>query len=303
MANAGALRIVFVGCVEFSRHCLLEVLQCGGDVAAVMTLSPEGAGRHADYVDLGEVAVSHAIPVHRVANINDPNAIEQVRAYRPELLFVWGWSQIVQKPLLDVPTMGCIGVHPALLPVNRGRHPLIWAIALGLRETGLTFFWMDEAVDSGPILAQRQIEIGPREDAGSLYEKMKGAASDMIPEFLARLITGTAERRGQDHSRANVWRKRYQGDGRIDFRMSAAAIDRLVRALTRPYPGAHLELDGRAMKVWQTRTLPLPKEFRNLEYGRVLWVDGRSIAVRADEGIVLLVEHEFDPLPSPGEYL
>jgi len=293
-------RIVFVGAVEASRHCLPEVLKCGFKPAAIFTVPPAKSGLHSDYADLSDIAAVHHIPIHYAEDLSSPENAALIAQYRPDAIFVWGWSRIIRENVLAIPRLGSIGLHPSLLPENRGRHPIIWAIALGLPYTGLTFFWMDEGADTGDILAQQRIELSPDEDARSLYEKVKRTASEMIPRFLPMLANGTAQRVPQDHSKANSWRKRGKVDGAIDFRMSALTIDRLVRALTRPYVGAHVTVGGQEIRIWRTRVEPLAENSRNREFGRVLQVKDREIFVRTGDGTIVLVEHEFECIPVVG---
>ncbi len=110
---------------------------------------------------------------------------------RPDVVFCFGWSRLLRLPLLRVAPLGVVGFHPADLPANRGRHPLIWALALGLRQTAATFFFMDESADSGDILIQRRFPIESTDDAGTLYEKMTRCALEQINEFVPRLAAGS----------------------------------------------------------------------------------------------------------------
>lgn len=296
-------RILYIGAVECSRHCLLEVLKCGIKPVAVLCLPPNRAKLHSDYADLSDVAVANGIPYHWVEDVNSPENAALIQSYAPDVIFIWGWSRIVRESVLKIPRLGCVGLHPALLPANRGRHPIVWAIALGLKYTGLTFFWMDAGPDSGDILAQQRIDLDSDEDARSLYDKVKLAASELIPRFLPCLIDGTAQRIPQDHSRANTWRKRGKSDGVIDFRMGALTIERLVRALTRPYVGANVVIGEREAKVWRAKAVPLPEEYRVYEFGRLVALRDREITVRAGDEAIVLLDHELDPLPKAGDHL
>ena len=129
--------------------------------------------------------------------------------------------------------LGVVGYHPAALPANRGRHPLIWALVLGLEKTASTFFFMDEGVDSGDILSQRSITITWDDDARTLYCRVTATALDQIGEFVSALISGNYLRTSQDKSKVSYWRKRESNDGKIDWRMSAKSIHNLVCGLTR----------------------------------------------------------------------
>lgn len=245
------MRIVFIGAVEFSRHCLEAILKCHGNVVAVVTVAKEKAGTHADYADLSGLAATHNVPLYRVRDINQPDNVELLRSLRPDVIFVFGWSQLVSRQILDIPVLGCIGTHPALLPKNRGRHPIVWALVEGLQESGLTFFYLEESADNGDILWQRAFPISLEDDANSLYEKIKSLAGEAIPEFLPQLARRSAPRVPQDDAKATYWRKRTQKDGEIDWSASSMTIYNLVRALTHPYVGAHTCAGGVKMKVWR----------------------------------------------------
>ncbi len=286
------MRIVLVGAVDFSRACLEELIAQEANVVAVLTLAPETAGFHADYADLGPVAEPAGIPVHRIRNINDPETVALLRDdLRPDVIFVFGWSQIVKSEVLSLPPKGCIGTHPALLPENRGRHPLIWALVDGLPESGLTFFYLAEGADDGDILWQRAFPIGPDDDAADLYAKIEGLAREAIREFLGPLTDGTAPRIPQDHSRATYRRKRGEEDGQIDWNSPTQTVHNLVRALARPYVGAHTWADGRRVLVWRARPAA---EDAEADPGTVVATNGDAVVVRTGDGALAIADYEVE---------
>ena len=195
------------------------------------------------------------------------------------------------KEILSIPKIGTVGFHPAELPKNRGRHPLIWALFLGLKQTASTFFWIDEGVDSGDILSQKIVPIYYEDDANSLYERITDVALEQIEEFTSELERGIIKRIPQDKSKANYWRKRSAIDGIIDFRMSSRAVYNLVRALTRPYPGAEIFYKGKPYKVWKVKEVKV--DLPNIEPGKVLKKEGKQILVKCYDNAVLLLEHEL----------
>ena len=247
------MRIVFIGAVDFSYHCLEVILRQGGNVVAVLNPEKQSARSNSDYADLAPLADEYKVPLYRIAKVKDEYTIELIRSLQPDIIFVFGFSQLIPKQLLDIPPMGCVGTHPALLPQNRGRHPLIWALVEGLSESGLTFFYLDEGADNGDILWQKPFPITMDDDANSLYVKIKTLASQGIEEFLPKLQDGTAPRLPQDHSRASYWRKRTEADGLIIWSNSVLSIFNLVRALTHPYLGAHTFIGSERMIVWKSR--------------------------------------------------
>lgn len=291
------MRYVFVGGVKFSGRCLETLLDTGVDLAAI--LCPRKAPNN-DYEDLGPVAVKRGRKVRYFDRIAEE--AEFLRSLKPDVVFILGLSQLLPKELLDIPRLGCIGSHPAKLPSNRGRHPLVWAVANGLTESALTFLFLDEGVDSGDIWMQRDFPIGLDDDAGAVYERVCALASKMLEEGVPELERGVVRRTPQDHSRANVWRKRGPKDGRIDWRMSSRRIHDLVRALRPPYPGATSGLKSVEYKVWRTEILARPG-IGNLEPGKVLEAGPGGFVVKTGDGAVKVLEHEFAPTPQPGEYL
>ena len=194
-----------------------------------------------------------------------------------------------------------IGFHPAALPANRGRHPIIWALVLGLQETASTFFFMDEGADSGDIISQEYLKITDSDDAGILYEKIIQTALKQLREFVPRLAQGNCQRMLQDTTRANVWRKRRKPDGCIDWRMAAVSIHNLVRGLSRPYVGAHFECGEEEIKVW--RTSVETDALENIEPGKVLECSENGILVKAGIGAIRLLEIEPSISIRVGEYL
>lgn len=294
------MNIVFVGCVEFSEHCLKEVLKYNGNVVGLVTSRDNGL--NSDYVDLSGVAKSADIPICYSDDINNKTTLAWVKSLAPDIIFCFGWSQLIKQELLSLPPMGVLGVHPTHLPENRGRHPIIWALVLGLKETALSFFFMNEQADAGPILAQEKIIISTNETARSLYDKIECTASWAIKEFLPKLTNKNYILVEQKMEEANSWRKRSRADGIIDWRMSAVAISRLVRALARPYPGTEFIYKNKTIKVWSVRVVESENN-TTVEPGKVISVYAGVPCIKCQEGAVELLECEPGIMLNVGEYL
>ncbi len=294
------MRIYFIGTTQYSKALLEKVIGLGLTVVGVAT--KYDTGFNADYADLSSVCTAHDIPCDFVTDINAPNQVERIRNLAPDVISCFGWNRLLKEPLLSLPLLGCIGHHPAALPQNRGRHPLIWAIVLGLEETASTFFYLDPGIDSGDIISQVFFPIDYDDTASTVYDRMTKIAFQQIEDFVPKLQNGTITRVRQDGSRANNWRKRGMLDGQIDFRMGSRQIYDLVRGLTHPYVGAHLIYKSKPIKVWKVREVREPQP-NNIEPGKVLYVRDRIIRVKTFGGAIELIEHEFDMLPSIGEYL
>jgi len=221
------MRILFIGSVVFSAHALRELIAMGADIVGVCTLIESGF--NADHQDLTPIAEEAGIPVHSASDLHAPASIDWIRSLLPDVIFCLGWSRLIREPLLSLPPLGVIGFHPASLPANRGRHPIIWALVLGLNETASTFFRIDGSADSGNIISQTRIVINPSDNASTLYDRITRLALVQLRDFVPRLAEGEIHPIPQDHNLANTWRKRGPEDGRIDWRMAASSIHNLVR--------------------------------------------------------------------------
>lgn len=294
------MRAVFIGCVDFSHAMLSHLLTFPG-IEVVGVVTRRQSAFNADFRSLEDLAVPAGIPCFFAEGNNQEDMSRVIDGWSADVVFCLGWSYLLRAEILSLPRFGVIGYHPALLPRNRGRHPIVWALALGLAETGSTFFIMDEGADSGDIISQERVAITPSDDAASLYARLEQASRRQLGDIVSQLAARRLERRPQDHAAATYWRKRGRADGRIDWRMSMAAIANLVRGLTRPYVGAHCEIAGADVKIW--RVSLLPDAPTDLEPGRVLATRDGLPVVKCADGAVRLDEHEFATLPNVGDCL
>ena len=242
------------------------------------------------------------IPSFYINDINSSNSIELVSKINPDVIFCFGWSRLLKREILSKSPIGVIGFHPAALPANRGRHPIIWSLALGLKSTASTFFFMDKNVDSGDILSQASIKISDSDDARSLYDKVTKTALSQIEEFLPLLESGDYIKIKQDNSKANIWRKRSKKDGIIDWRMNASSIHNTVRALNKPYLGAEFNYNNTDYKLWKTELIFIDSE--NIEPGKVINIDKSYLPiVKCGKYAIKLVETEPELMVAKGTYL
>ncbi|MFH5831636.1 methionyl-tRNA formyltransferase [Halalkalibaculum sp. DA384] len=293
------MRILFIGSVQFSEKALEKLIELNTNLVGVVT--KERSDFNADFVDLSKLAVDNNIPYHYTNDVNSTRTISWIQKKQPDVIFCLGWSQLLKEKVLSIPPKGAVGYHPSKLPHNRGRHPLIWAVALGLRETGSTFFIMNKGADTGDVISQKLFPIHFEDKAIDVYKRMTTTATGQLEEIIEQFETGNIHRIPQDSGTGNSWRKRGKDDGKIDFRMSSEAIYNLVRALSKPYVGAHFEYKGKDVKVWDTKVGK--KAPKNIEPGKVLDVDNRKILVKTGDMAIWLTEHKLDEMPQKGEYL
>jgi methionyl-tRNA formyltransferase len=288
------LGIVFVGCVTEGFRSLEHLLRRGERVLCIFTLRDDLAAKTSGAMRFDEVAERHGIPLVKVRNINDPEPVERIRALAPDLVLVIGWTQLVKADILRIPRHGCIGFHASLLPQYRGRAPINWALINGESRTGNTMMLLEEGVDDGDILAQREIPIGFEDTCATLYEKVAETEFDMLDEVLPLIRAGRMPRRKQDPSRVSVMPKRRPEDGLIDWSKSARRLYDWVRALTHPYPGAFTHLGDLRVFVWQAALAE--GAGAALRPSEITVVDGALIA-GTGEGLLRLVSVQAEGEP------
>lgn len=294
------MKILFIGCVESSYRLLEILLQNRKNVSGVIT--KEKSDFNSDFCDLTPLCRQYKVPYLCVKNVNDADSISFIRGVKPDICFCFGWSQLLKDDLISLFPMGAVGFHPAALPYNRGRHPLIWALALGLEETASTFFMLNAEADKGDIVSQRSVEITYEDDARTLYDKVMEVAIDQEVELVKAFEDGMVSRIPQSGEKGNSWRKRGKADGAIDWRMSSRNIYNLVRSLTKPYVGAHFVYDGKEYKVWKVKEIDAP-DMQNFEPGKVITInaDG-TIDIKAGDGGIRLLEFDTFEIKA-GDYI
>lgn len=288
-------RIVVMGSVFSSEATLQALIRAGAPVVGVAGLAPEHAPGVSGYRDLSAIAATHGIASVGFHRVNGPEVEARLREWAPDLVFVVGLSQIVGPALLTLPSIGTVGFHPTRLPYGRGRAPVAWLI-LEQGPAAATFFLIDDGVDSGPIVCQEPFEMAADATAGDLERDITLAIERGLGTWLPDLLAGRATASPQDEAAATVFGRRAPADGCIDWRQPAEAVDRLVRASTRPHPGAYTYRGDDRVTVWATALEP---------DARHRGVPGRVLAVRDQDGALLVqagdhalwvVEHtEADP--------
>ena len=293
------MNVIVIGTVQFTLE-MLDIINRHSSLVGVITSITSSL--NSDYVDLAPYCTEQNIPLYKTNDVNAEETLRWVSDQSADIVFCLGWSRLINKPLLELVQMGVIGYHPAALPKNRGRHPLIWALVLGLKETASTFFFMDDGADSGDILSQEKIQISDQDDASSLYRKMIETVKEQMPTVLKQLSNGNYSRIPQDDSVANYWRKRGMPDSEIDWRMSANSIHNLVRALTHPYVGAHFFVNDKLYQVWKTRVVDCAGAENN-EPAKVLSCESDVFVVKCGEGCIALTEVTPAVSLKKGDYL
>lgn len=243
------MRIVFFGSPKAALPSLERLLEVGHSIELAFTQpdKPSGRGKEATPPPLKEAARRHGIPVLQPEKISkNPEVLEALGKILPDVIVVVAYGQIIPSAIIDLPRHKSVNVHFSLLPKYRGAAPVQWAILQGEEKTGVTVFELNERMDEGDILSQRQTDIGPRENARELEERLSQLGADLLVETLDQI--DQLPRFRQDQTQATLAPRLRKEQGRIDWAKDAACIDRMVRAFF-PWPGAFTFLRGQRIII------------------------------------------------------
>src|SRR6266581_5815854 len=243
------MRIVFIGTGEIGVPTLQALLKSEHEVVGVVTQpdKPVGRSQLIEAPPIKKALSGSNIPVLQPARIKDQQAIDEIRALKPDVIVVMAYGQILPRGILEIPKIACLNLHASLLPRWRGAAPIQAAIAAGDRETGITIIYMDEGLDTGDLLLQRKIDIAPNETGGSLHDRLGQIAPVALLGSLRMLSSGNVPRAPQDNALATYAPKLTREDGRIDWSEPAEVIARKIRAFD-PWPGAFTKITAKLNK-------------------------------------------------------
>lgn len=290
--TASPWRIVFFGTPSFAIPTLKNLLQGTEQVAAIVTQPDRERGRGRKVVPspVKETALQHGITPLQPGKVREEAFQENLKALKPDLIVVVAYGQILPKPILAIPKYGAVNVHASLLPNYRGAAPIVWAILKGEKVTGVTTMFMDEGMDTGDILLQREIPIGDEDTGETLQQRLALLGAQLLMETVERMKRGDIHPILQDHSKATYAPTLRKEDGHIDWRKEAKEIDLQVRAFN-PWPGAFTELDGQLLKIFRGEVRggkPTGKA------GAVVWVGSDFIEVETGKDSFLIKEVQLE---------
>jgi methionyl-tRNA formyltransferase len=283
-------RIIFMGTPEFAVPSLEILAENGFKPIAVATTpdKPKGRGQKVSASAVKLAAERLGIEtILQPESVKDPRFAEQIQELEPDLLVVVAF-RILPPLVFNAPRLGSFNLHGSLLPKYRGAAPINRAIMEGETETGVTTFYLREAVDTGSMILQRRMEVGPEDTAGDVHDRMMHIGAEAVLETVRRILNGTAEAQPQDDSLATPAPKIFRDDMRIDWSRSAQDIHNHIRGLS-PHPGAWTLHQGLQLKVFRSR----PAAAEEGRPGTVLRADD-ALTVACGEGAVELLEVQFE---------
>ena len=273
-----------MGSPDFSLSTL-RALAGGYDVVGVVTQPDRasGRGRELKSPPVKLLAQELGTPVMQPEKLRQPEAMEQLRAWSPDLIVVAAFGQILKKDVLELPRFGCINVHASLLPRWRGAAPINAAILAGDEETGVTIMQMDVGLDTGPMLVKRSIRLTQDDTAGSVFETLSHLGADLLIETLPDYLSGKITPTPQPEVGMTYAPMLKKEEGKLDFTHDANELERRIRAFN-PWPGAFMDFDGTLLKVHRAHV-----EAGNASAGqRLVWRD--QPAIGAGDGLLVLDE-------------
>jgi methionyl-tRNA formyltransferase len=282
------VKIVFFGSPATAVTSLKRLLEKGHDIGLVVTQPdrPAGRGKKISPSPVKQLARELNIPVFQPPKIRkDPQALKRIQDAGPDLNVVVAYGQIIPAPLIYFPEYNSINLHFSLLPRYRGASPVAWAILNGEHISGVTIFELNEKMDEGDILARKEVEILPNENARELENRLAKIGADLLCETIDRI--GTIPHIKQDHSLATYAPLLKKEDGRIDWARDAASIDRKVRAFT-PWPSAFAYYGDKRLKILKGR--PQQGRLSPSFPGKILKANKEGLAVGCGEKSVYLIE-------------
>jgi methionyl-tRNA formyltransferase len=295
------IRTVFMGSPAFAVPALRALAGGGSEtrpyyLVGVITQPdrPAGRGNVLTPPPVKVAAQELGLEILQPEKLRAPEALQKLRDWAPDLIVVAAFGQILRPEVLNLPKFGCVNIHASLLPRHRGAAPIQASILCGDQETGLTIMLMDAGVDTGPMLAQRAIDILPTDTGGSLFEKLSVMGGELLLETLPRYLGGELTPRPQPAEAATYAPMLKKEDGLLDFTRPAVELERKIRAFS-PWPGTFMEWQGAPLKIHKAHVVLSEVAGGNMQTGKHSLVAGLP-AVGTAEGIIV-----FDELQPAGK--
>ena len=293
LAGSGYMAMNFAKAILKSEHELCACIQDGRQVRGLYRwLYPTAGHIFASTTTVTGIAKREGVPILYINKMSD-RELDPLRALKPDLILVGGFSIILKKPIIEIPRIGCVNCHSALLPAHRGPNPFRACILAGDSETGVTFHIIDEGIDTGDIVEQHRLEIRNVETAGSLVRRCGNLASETLPELLDRIEREGLHGETQDVSKASYDQKLKDEDLYLDWKQSAAELERKVRACF-PYSLARFRYRGRTIIVTRAKMEPGPHSSKP---GQIVATHPRVKIATGDGVFVLVVGYTMRPIP------
>ena len=300
------LKILFMGTPDFAQESLKSIYDAGFEIIGVVTNpdKPKGRGMKLAYSPVKEYALEKNLKIYQPIKIrNNTEFLDEIRALAPDVICVVAYGKILPKEILEIPKLGCINVHGSLLPKYRGAAPIQWAVLNGDKTTGITTMYMNEGMDTGDMILKEEVEIGPEETTGELWQKLSKIGGEILVKTLKLIEEGKAPREKQTEE-ATLAPMLNKEMALIDWENSDVnKIHNLIRGLN-PVMGAYSYIDGKKIKFWKSKVLTKEEffsyktefeeyeaKFNNLVPGTILIADDKDgLYIKANGGVLKILE-------------
>lgn len=293
------MKIVFMGTPDFSVGALQALILAGHDITAVVTQPDKAKGRSGklSFSPVKECALAAGIPILQPVRIREAETVEELRRFEADVFVVAAFGQILTKEILDMPRLGSLNIHASLLPKYRGASPIQWAVINGDEKTGITVQQMNEGIDTGDILYQREILIDKKETGESLFDKLSVLGAESIVEALPLLEAGKLVAVPQKKEDATHTGRLKKSMGKIDWTKSAAEIERLIRGLN-SWPSAYTFFEGKQLKIWEADTDEslgsIQDNNKKPSPGTVIMLEKNRFAIACGTGILWITSLQLE---------
>lgn len=279
------MHILFMGTPDIAAESLAALIAAGHEIVGVFTRADKPVGRKQIMTapPVKRLAQQHNIPVWQPATLRDGKAEPIFRELAPDLVVVVAYGRILPPELLHIAPLGCINLHVSLLPKYRGSAPIQWAVLNGDAETGVTIMQLDEGCDTGDILMVERVAIGPETTSGELFDQVSATGAKTLVTAIEKLAAGELTPQPQNDAEATQAPPLTKEMARFDFTQSAAHIHNWVRGMN-PWPAAFFELDGKKVKVLESRVAP---DAKSAPAGTVLAL--KPLTIACGEGALQLL--------------
>mgnify|MGYP000008676673 CR=1 FL=1 len=286
------MKIVFMGTPSIAIPSFRKLLESGHEVNLVISQpdKPMGRGMKIVATPVKEFALKNNIPVYQPLKIKeDAKALEKIKQANPNLIVVVAYGQIIPASIIYYPPLGAINVHFSLLPKYRGAAPVQWAILNGETKTGVTIFKLNEKMDEGDILMQKEVNIFPDEKASHLENRLAEIGAELLIETISLLEQGKIEPKKQNHSLATYAPKLKKEDGLIKWEKNSEVIHRMIRAFD-TWPTAYCFIKDKRIKIIEGEAIKSSQNISNLLPGQIWKIDKEGIYVVCGEATLFLIK-------------
>lgn len=287
------MNIIFMGTPDFAKESLEALSKTKHKIIAVVTNpdKPKGRGMKMIPSPVKEFALENNIPIYQPSKVkNNDEFLEQIKAMKPDLICVVAYGKILPQELLTIPPLGCINVHGSLLPKYRGAAPIQWAVLNGDKTTGITTMYMDVGMDTGDMILKEEIEIGPEETTGELWERLAKLGGELLVKTVDLIEEKQAPRQkqGEEYTLAPMLSKEM---AKIHWNeQTAEEIHNLVRGLN-PIMGAYTFYEGKKLKLWKTKIVKNDEKNKETKNGEIILADDKNgLVIQTKNGVLAVTE-------------